>query len=740
MIEDQHTILLIEHDPTDARLIQAILDKAKEPHFNLLCVNQIAGAKKHLALGGIDAVLLDVSSAEDEGFSAIAELHTTASNVPILLLGDTAENGLSRQAIRMGAEDFLRKQDIHTDMLIRVLKNTIQRNHFRDTISPAASRFQRLINKNADAIIVVNRSGTIRYVNPAAETLFNRYSEELIGTNFGFPMVHGESTEIDIFRKQKEKAIAEMRVVETEWENEPVYLASLRDISDRKRTEEALRRYERIIAYSKDMMCLIGRDYVFQEANSAFSEKFKKHTSRVVGRNVSEIFGTSIFEKKLKSRINRCLSGEELNHQLWFDFPVQKQRYIDIAFCPYFDSDDAITGVIINIRDITDTKTLEEQLQQSQKMESIGTLAGGIAHDFNNMLMGIQGRASLMLMSTDSDHTLIEHIRGIEEIVASAANLTKQLLGFARGGKYNVVATNLNELIQKNLEMFSRTKKEIEIHTRYEPKPWTVEVDRTQFSQVFLNLFVNAWQAMPEGGTLFIQSENIRLDDHITQPFDAESGNFVKISLTDTGIGMDKATRQRIFDPFFTTKKKQRGSGLGLASTYGIIRNHGGFIDVFSEKDKGTTFTIYIPASEKNAIEEKVSSGMILNGHETILLVDDEPIVIDVGRSILEKMGYNVITARNGKEALQSYSQNKGNIDLVILDMIMPGMSGRKIFEKLQSFDPEIKVILSSGYSLNGQAEQILSKGCNGFIQKPFTTEKLSQKIRDILDACKNPF
>jgi hypothetical protein len=182
--------------------------------------------------------------------------------------------------------------------------------------------------------------------------------------------------------------------------------------------------------------------------------------------------------------------------------------------------------------------------------------------------------------------------------------------------------------------------------------------------------------------------------NNITQPFDVESGNFVKISLSDTGICMDEATRQHIFDPFFTTKSKQRGSGLGLASTstYGIICNHGDFIDVYSEKRKGTTFTIYIPGSRKNAIDEEVSTGIIINGHETILLVDDEPMVIDVGRNILEEMGYNVITARNGKEALQSYSQNKLKIDLVILDMTMPGTGGHKTFEKLKSFDPEIKV------------------------------------------------
>jgi PAS domain S-box-containing protein len=617
---------------------------------------------------------------------------------------------------------------------MNVDQDTIRREQVADTRLPVNSRFYKIITSNADAIVVVNHSGIIRYVNPAAESFFNRNAAELVGTYFGFPMVHGESTEIDIFRQRGERAVAEMRVVETEWGSEPAYLASLRDISDRKRTEAVLQRYERIVACSKDLTCLIGGDYRFQEVNNALLENFQKKRSDVIGRHIFEIFGKNIAEKNLIARIERCFDGEELQHRMWFDFPALNRRYIDIAYYPYYDTDEAVTGVILNIRDITQTKNLEEQLQQSQKMESIAILAGGLAHDFNNLLMGIQGRTSIMLADLDDNHVFSEHLKGIQEIVASAANLTRQLLGFARGGKYDVVATDLNRLIRKSAEMFSRTKKEIEIHTSFETQLWTVEVDRSQFSQVLLNLFVNAWQAMSNGGDIFVRTENAVLDDAITQPFGVEAGNFVKVLVTDNGIGMDKATRQRIFDPFFTTKKKQRGSGLGLASAYGIIRNHDGFIDVYSEIGQGTTFTIYLPASDKEAVDEKASTEVQLSGRETILLVDDEPFVVDVGRKMLERLGYNVITAKNGKEAFQRYLANKSGIDLVILDMIMPGMGGSATYERLQSVDPDVKALLSSGYSVDGQAQKILEKGCNGFIQKPFTMAGLSQKIREILD------
>ncbi len=372
--------------------------------------------------------------------------------------------------------------------------------------------------------------------------------------------------------------------------------------------------------------------------------------------------------------------------------------------------------------------------RQAQKMEAIGTLAGGIAHDFNNLLMAIQGRTSIMLMDKDSAHPDFEHLMGIEDYVSSATDLTKQLLGFARGGKYEVNPTDLNKLIKKHNRMFGRTKKEISIREKYQENLWSVEVDRGQIEQVLLNLYVNAWQAMPGGGDLYLKTENVTLDENYVKPFSIEPGRYVKISVTDTGIGMDKATQERIFDPFFTTKEMGRGTGLGLASVYGIIKNHGGFINVYSEKGHGTTFNIYLPASEKEVIEEEKPGGDTLMGSETVLLVDDEDMIIEIAEALLERLGYKVLIATSGKEAIEIYDKKKERIDIVVLDMIMPDMSGSEAYDSLKETDPEVKVLLSSGYSINGQAQDILDRGCNSFIQKPFRMKELSQKLRKILD------
>ena len=386
------------------------------------------------------------------------------------------------------------------------------------------------------------------------------------------------------------------------------------------------------------------------------------------------------------------------------------------------------------MEDITEKKKLEAQLLQAQKMESMGTLAGGIAHDFNNLLMAIQGRTSIILMNKDSSHPDIKHLKGIEDNVESAAGLTRQLLGFARGGKYEVRPTDLNELIKKQNRMFGRTKKEVSIRGKYEENPWSVEVDQGQIEQVLLNLYVNAWQAMPSGGNLYLETENVTLDETDVKSFAIEPGKYVKISVTDTGVGMDKATREKIFEPFFTTKEMGRGTGLGLASAYGIIKNHGGFINVYSEKGHGTTFNIYLPSSEKEAIEENKPVEDTLRGTETVLLIDDEDMIIEVAEELFDQLGYEVLTAGSGKEAIEIFEENKEHIDIVLLDMIMPDMSGGDTYDRMKAIDPDIKVLLSSGYSINGQATEIMDRGCNGFIQKPFKMKELSQKLRGILD------
>ncbi len=397
--------------------------------------------------------------------------------------------------------------------------------------------------------------------------------------------------------------------------------------------------------------------------------------------------------------------------------------------------------IIAVVRDITERireeeekKKLELQIQQALKMEAIGTLAGGIAHDFNNLLMGIQGYTSLMLLNAEPGQPCYQRLKAIEQQVLSGADLTKQLLGFARRGRYEVKTTDMNELVRRTASMFGRTKKEIRIQEKYYDGLWPVEVDQGQLEQALLNLFVNAWQAMPGGGTLYLETDNVVLDETYVKPYQIKMGPYAKLSVTDTGVGMDGKTRQRIFEPFFTTKEMRRGTGLGLASTYGIIKGHGGLINVYSEPGHGTTFNIYLPASDKGGPVEQQLSQEIKIGQETILLVDDENIIVEVTQEILEELGYEVLVARNGEEAIEIYQSHQKRIDLVILDMIMPGMGGGEVYDRLRDMNPDVQVILSSGYSINGEAMEIMDRGVRFFLQKPFTVMDLSARVREVLD------
>jgi two-component system cell cycle sensor histidine kinase/response regulator CckA len=387
------------------------------------------------------------------------------------------------------------------------------------------------------------------------------------------------------------------------------------------------------------------------------------------------------------------------------------------------------------IRDINERCKLQAQLQRAERMEALGTLAGGIAHDFNNLLMGIQGRSTLISMDLANPHAMMEHIRAIDDYVHSAVELTRQLLGFSRGGEYEVKATDIIELIQKSSHMFGRTKKEISIETKFHKDQVVVKADAGQIEQVLLNLYVNSWQAMPGGGIIKLETDEIFIDKKMSTSYQLKPGNYVKISVTDTGIGMSQRTIQRIFDPFFTTKEKKRGTGLGLSSAYGIIKNHGGSINVRSKIGSGTAFFIYLPLSSHRIVKKFRPEQKIENGSETILLVDDEEMIIDVGKSVLTNLGYRVIAVNNGYEAINIIRHNGYGIDLVLLDMIMPAMGGGKVFDQIRKLRPDLPVILSSGYSMNCQAEKIMNKGCNGFIQKPFTLSEISQKVRQILDA-----
>lgn len=400
-----------------------------------------------------------------------------------------------------------------------------------------------------------------------------------------------------------------------------------------------------------------------------------------------------------------------------------------------FDGNGELVEIKGYIQDVTQQKSLESQLRQALKMEAVGTLAGGIAHDFNNLLMVIEGNASLMRLDMDADHPHYKKLENIEKHVRSGSRLTAQLLGYARKGRYEIKTVNLNVLVREAAETVGRTNKQVNVKLELAEALYPVQADLGQIEQVLFNLFINAVDAMPDGGTLVLKTANGSEEMMSNRMYQPKPGKYVMLTVSDNGIGMDRQTQNRIFDPFFTTKEMGRGTGLGLASVYGIIKGHTGYIDVDSEPGKGTTFTVCLPLSEDVLpVTEQTADGPI-KGQGTVLLVDDEEVILEVGKACLEAMGYFVHAAHGGQKALEVFTAEQRNIDLVILDMIMPDMGGGEVYDRLRLIDRDVKVLLSSGYSLDGQASEILGRGCNGFIQKPFGMRELLLKIKEVLEG-----
>lgn len=393
------------------------------------------------------------------------------------------------------------------------------------------------------------------------------------------------------------------------------------------------------------------------------------------------------------------------------------------------------------VRDFTEKKKmdeekrrLQEQLFQSQKLEALGTLAGGIAHDFNNLLASIMGYASIAKTELGEAHPVYRYVDIIETASLRASELTQQLLAFARGGKFDARPNDVNVIVREVAALLSRTiDKSIEIEVQMADDLKPAICDAGQVQQAILNICINARDAMPSGGMLRISTSNAGLgSEDVKALLDVSPGEYVQISVSDTGVGMDKDTQEHIFDPFFTTKEK--GTGLGLSLVYGIIKKHGGFIQVYSEPGKGSEFRLFLPACTAGEACSEVQKGSeFRRGTATVLVVDDEPMIRDIVKEILERQGYSVLTAADGAEAVTIYQQNAGRIGLVLLDMVMPQMNGREVFQRLRRINPGVRVIVSSGYSHDRDADHLLEQGAVGFVQKPYRRSDLLRAVEDAI-------
>ncbi|GEM_PF-1015522 len=513
----------------------------------------------------------------------------------------------------------------------------------------------------------------------------------------------------------------------------------------RKMVEETLAhseaRFRSVISAAQDAIIAVDQRQRLTLFNHAAERIFGYSAREIVGHTIERLFPPAagqVFASLLRSAANTKEQVHELQaqHQNGTQFPIE----LTVASTGRTAGDAKEIVYIVVIRDITTKKRaneemqkLQEQLFQAQKMETIGTLAGGIAHDFNNLLVGILGTASLMKMTVGQDSLLQEHIQTIEQASLRASELTKQLLGFARAGKYEVRPVNLNHTIEELLKLISRTfDKRLTVIAKLAKDLWAVEGDSNQLQHSFLNICLNARDAMPNGGTITLATQNLDLDaETAAQHFNLASGKYVHLAITDTGVGMDAATQARIFEPFFSTKERGKGTGLGLAMVYGIVRNHGGRIYVDSALGKGATFHIYLPATQAVVAAPKLEPMIEAPfGRETILLIDDERVILDVASRILKRLGYAVLAAPDGHEGLRVFAERRHEIALVILDMVMPKLNGREVFRRLKEIDPNVRVLLSSGYSPDGEAQAILNEGVLGFVQKPYVMNDLAQAVK----------
>lgn len=641
--------------------------------------------------------------------------------------------------------------------LLTGIVDITERKQAEKNIRESEERFRMLAENSHDIIYTLDPEGKITYISPSCTTLLGYPVKQILGKRFREFIHPDDADNIELMLRQlieteQRQNIIQYRLkhMDGSWRwymsrGNPVsdkagsiigYQGSTRDITEQKLSEKALleseERFRSLVEATSDWIWESDAQGNYTYA----SPKIKK----ILGYEPSEVLGKSMLELMPiddAERIGRMIfkNFEKPKPFTRFENPYLNKDggtvILETSSVPIMDENGNLKGYRGIDRDVTEKKNLEAQLLQTQKMDAVGTLTEEIVHNFNNLLLVIQEYASLMLLDIGSSHPHHRYLKTIEEQVSNGADLTRQLTAFARREKFVMKSANINDIIQKTSSIFWGAREEISVSQEFGKYIGNIEVDQGRIEQLFMNLYLNAWQAMPNGGEVFIKTENVLLNDEHAYCNSIKAGKYVKISVSDTGMGMDKTTQERIFDPFFTTREK--GTGWGLVTVYNIVKGHMGMVNVTSTPGQGTTFTVYLPAFNQKIVEQKVDEDSFTKCEEAILLVDDERPVLEATRKLLGHLGYQVYVALNGHEAISVYMEKRKKIDLVILDVTMPGISGGEVFDRLREVSPEVRVLLSSGYGINGEVQQILDRGCNGFLSKPFRLKELAQNVRKIL-------
>ncbi len=614
-----------------------------------------------------------------------------------------------------------------------------------------------------DGIVTIDERGLIRSFNPAAEKLFGYSAEDVIGRDVGIlmpspfreehegylrrylesrtPRMIGLGRELVGLRKNGSTFPLELAVSEIILPDRRMFTGIIRDVTQRKQAEEAIREANEtlraVIATAPLAICVTDNDGIVKTWNSSAERIFGWTEAEAIGQRlpfVPESEWEEFVAAMDSARRGELFTGVERRRQtktgVWVDVAVWNEVLRD--------SEGAVKGILSIIADVTEKRRLEEQLRQALKMEAIGRLAGGVAHDFNNILTVITGYGQMLVERMPDDDDMRSDVEEILRAADHAGALTSQLLVFSRHKVSNPQNVCVNEIICRLEKMLRRViGEDVELVTHAKPDVGKVRADPAQIEQVVLNLAVNARDAMPAGGKLTIETENVELDQaYARRHIGVKPGYYAMLAVSDTGTGMDAETRLRLFEPFFTTKEKGKGTGLGLSTVYGIVKQCGGEIWVYSEIGLGTTFKIYLPLAAQSQPIETAAPMIepITGGAETVLLVEDETVVRKLVRNILAEQGYNVLESSDPHDALRVCQQHSDPIDLLLTDVVMPHMSGRDLADRALALRPGMRVLFMSGYTDNVIVHHGLTGAGAPFLQKPFTPASLVRKVRQVLD------
>ena len=762
MTEPLH-LLLLEHSESDVELCLAELQRGGfDVHADVVATR--ADFEARIRANSYDVVLADYRLPGWTGMGALAILQEYRGEIPLILVTGTLGDELAVECLRQGVTDYVVKQNLAR--LPLVIRRVLDERRLRDERTQAADaldateeRYRVLFESMPLPVWVFDvETHQVLAVNAAAVGHYGYSREEFLAMTIEdlrppedtvLPQEHTHTPSRDggglssgRWRHRKKDGgliLVEVTWHSLTWNGRPAKIVAASDITERRRAEAALAEsealYRKVIEASFDAID-ITEEGIVREANHGFAKMFGYTLNEVKGRPMLDF----VADESVDAVRQRKIDGVEGSYEL-----VGKRKDGTKILLEATAKTHYIAGRPVRLtalRDVTEKRQLEEQVQQAQKMEAVGRLAGGVAHDFNNLLTVITSCAELVLMDTGEGDPRRENVEEIRKASQAAAGLTRQLLAFSRQQVIEPKLVTIEEVVATADKMLQRLiGEDVELVAVLNEDPATVKIDPGQLEQVIMNLAVNARDAMPDGGKLTLETSAVELGEvYVRTHWPAMPGRFALLAVSDTGIGMTDQTQARIFEPFFTTKEIGKGTGLGLATVYGIVKQSGGFIWVYSEPGQGATFRIYLPrVDESPTASQPVMSTASLLGTETILLTEDAPALRGMARQILERYGYTVLEAPSSKEALTLASSRPGPIHLLLTDVVMPGMSGRELAERFTAQRPEVKVLYMSGYTDDAVVRHGVLRPGTAYLQKPFTPETLGRKVREALDSAPVP-